>query len=84
LSLAYYVDHRDGRMTYPTAETVAKALLTRGSGAMGVLIDHARTRPLNAAELRRIGQAIERVRIEHDRELGDENAGLAALLGLAA
>ena len=73
MSVAYFVDHLYGRrMTYGTAEAVARGLLTRGSGSMGVLIDHAKERALNANELRRIGQAIEQVRVEYDQELADQ------------
>jgi hypothetical protein len=79
----YYVDHpHDGRGIYQTVDALATALIQRGSGPLGVLTD-AGERSLTEAELRRIGPAIRKARERATRTMEDENAEMAAALGLA-
>ena len=55
----YYVDHMDGRRrTYGSVERVATALLVRGTGAVGVLLDRGADRTLTESELQRLRTAV--------------------------
>ena len=71
MQTVYYVDHRDGRRrTYRSVEEVATALLVRGPGVVGVLIDSRAERPLTEPELRRLRTAIREVRTRIRRAAG--------------
>lgn len=62
MTTRYYIDHGDGRMTYRTVEDVARALVARGGGPVGVVTDQAGARDLTQAELRRLGHAVREAR----------------------